>query len=45
MFNDGDTLLYVINHAYARGGERIEVFKLIEHFSLKLDYQFSIVFD
>jgi hypothetical protein len=38
-------LLYVINHAYDRGGDRVEVFKIIAHpetSTLSLEYEYSI---
>jgi hypothetical protein len=35
--------LYVVNHAYDRGGERIEVFQFVESEDLILEYQFSII--
>ncbi len=39
-----DRLLYVINHAFGKGGERVEVFELKTSPELKITYSRSIRF-
>lgn len=43
-----DSTVYVINHAYAQGGERIEVFDILSDHNghiYSLDYKYSITGD
>lgn len=43
-----DNTLYVINHAYAKGGERIDVFNIVtdaDDIPIGLDYQYGITSD
>lgn len=43
-----DNTAYVVNHAYAKGGERIEVFDIVvnsDGFIYQLDYKYSITGD
>ena len=51
MYFTKTNLLYVINHAYNKGGERVEVFEIDKFFpefsfdTLKIKYKYSILFD